>query len=229
MINRLLLTILGAALVALTAAAPASAAIPIYSNDLASVNARSQLAKSQGEDCRRGGTKVALRIRLGARSGACAYRLPVVGRDLDLVATGRLLSGTPRKLRARAYVAVGVRAGDGGSLRALVFPAQKKLQVIQESPETQTRYLAIVKRAQAIRGVNQANRIFLRVVNTTDPGVCRVVVRVNGRRLAVLDVKRCAQLTGRDTIIEAGSTRGGDGVTASFARLRVSVPNPFAD
>lgn len=228
MTHRLLLTILGAVAFALLAAVPASASIPIYSNDLASNNGRSQLVKHDGDACRRGGTKAALRITLGARTRACSYSAPVVGRELDIVATGRLLSGTPAKLRARSYVAVGLRAGEGGSIRALVFPAQKKLQLIQQSPEGQVRFLAVAKREQAIRGVNQANRVFLRAVNQGEPGHCRVVVRVNGRRVAVTDVKQCAQLTGRDTIIETGATRGGEGVTASFAKLTVSVPNPFA-
>lgn len=227
--QRLLLTIWGAVALAIVAAAPAAAAtIPIYTNDLGSNSGRAQIHKYDGDNCQRGGSSAALRVKLGARTSSCSYSLPVVGRDLDLVATGRILSGTPSKLRARSYVAAGLRVGDGGSLKALVFPAQKKLQLIERSPEGQVRYLAIAKRAQSIRGINQANRIFLRAINTDQPGVCRVVVNVNGSRLAVVDVERCAQLTGRDAIVEAGATRGGPGVTASFARLTVSVPNPFA-
>lgn len=206
----------------------ASASIPIYANGLNSTAMRSQLVKHEGENCKRGGSKAALRIQIGSRTRACSFTPPVIGRDLEIAVTGRLLSGTPKKLRARGYLAAGLRAGEGGLIQARVFPLQKKMQLIMVSPEGDTRYLAIAKREQAIRGLNQANRIFVRAFNQGEPGNCRIVVRVNGRRLAVVDADHCARLTGRNAIIEAGSVRGGNGLTASFAKLGISVPDPFA-
>lgn len=209
-------------------AAVATATIPIYSNDLTSVGGRGQMANHEGKACKRGGSKKALKVTLGSDTRACSFRPPVVGRDLEISVAARLLSGTPTKLRGRAYVAAGLRAGDGGMLTVRVFPAQKKLQLIQLNPDGSTQYLAIAKQAAAIRDVNQSNRIYLRAFNQGEPGSCRVLVRVNGKRLAVKNVSHCAALTGRDAIIEAGATRGGEGVVASFTKLRIGVPDPFA-
>jgi hypothetical protein len=222
----LLTAAIAAAFLAITAVATAT--IPIYANDLASTAGRSQLAGHEGKECKRGGSKKALKVTLGSGTQACSFRPPVVGRDLEISVVGRLLSGTPAKLRGRAYIATALRAGEGGMLTVRVFPAQKKLQLIEINPDGSTRYLAIVKKSAAIRDVNKANRIYLRAFNQGAPGTCRVLVRVNGRRLALTDVERCAALTGRDPLIEVGATRGGEGVVASFAKLRIGVPDPFS-
>lgn len=217
---------LGILFLAITGVSTAS--IQIYSNALDSVGTRAQMANQAGEECKRGGSKRALRVTLGSGTKACSFRPPVVGRDLDIAVTGRLLGGTPAKLRGRSYLEAGLRAGEGGVLAARVFPVQKKLQLIQFNPDGSTRYLKIVKKEQAIRDVNQANRIYLRAFNQGKPGVCRVVVRVNGKRLVVEEVDRCATVTGRDPVIGAGATRGGKGLIASFTKLRIGVPDPFA-
>ena len=212
---------------AATAATVQAAMIPIYDNPLTSNAARAQLSKESGDKCKRGGNKRAMRIVIGESTQACEMRAPVVGRDLELSVVGRLLSGTPAKLRPRTYLSTSLRVGDGGLIQARVFPASKKLQLLKTTPEGETRYLSIVKQAGAIRPVNKANRILLRTINTATPAHCRIVVRVNGRRLAAVGESRCAQLTGRDAPFGVGATRGGEGATASFAKLRISVPNPF--
>lgn len=208
-------------------AASASASIPIYSNGLSTQAERGQIATNEGAKCHRGGAKTALRVRLGEKTGFCSFRPPVVGRDLEVSVAGRLLSGTPAKLRPRVYLTAGLRSGDGGAIKVLVFPMQRKVQLIEENPDGGTRFLAIAKQVPAIRQLNRANRIYIRAFNQGAPGVCRIVVRVNGRRIATEDLRHCAQLTGRDPIFGVGATRGGEGAIVSFSKLRVGVPNPF--
>lgn len=222
-------TTLIAAVAALLLVAPAaaSAQIPIYANNLESTGDRAQMSNHEGQNCRRGGTKSALRVTLGERTGFCAFRPPVVGRDLELAVTGRLLSGTPAKLRPRAYLAAGLRIGEGGAIKLLVFPLQRKVQLLVENPDGTSRYLSILKQQEAVRGLNQVNRLFLRAFNQGAPGVCRIVARVNGKRLALHDLEGCAQLLGREAIFGVGSTRGGKDITASFSKLLIGVPNPF--
>lgn len=210
-----------------TLAASASASIPIYANDLATQAERSEIANDDGAECRRGGSKSALRVRLGERTSLCSFRPAVVGRDLELSVAARLLSGTPARLRPRVYLMAGLRSGDGGAIKALVFPMQRKIQLIAENPDGSRRYLSIVKNVASIRQLNRANRIYIRAFNQGPPGVCRVVVRVNGRRQALVDMERCAQLPGRDPIFGVGAVRGGKDATASFSKLRLGVPNPF--
>ncbi len=63
-----------------------------------------QLVKLSGGSCTRGGADGALRIAIGKATAACAYRTPVLGRDLEIAATERLLSGTPPALQRKAYL-----------------------------------------------------------------------------------------------------------------------------
>ncbi|HZJ29862.1 MAG TPA: hypothetical protein VFD37_07730 [Solirubrobacterales bacterium] len=233
--HRKLFISMAVAVVAAAAQAPAAifapvasgAVIPLYSNPLTSAAERGQIANGAGRECKRSGTRVAMRLQVGAGTTACALMPPVVGRDLDVSVTGRLLSGTPAKLRARAYLSAALRVGEGGNLHVRVFPVQKKLQVVKERPDGEPRYLEVVKRHDAIQGVNKANRIYLRAVNAGPRGNCRIVVRVNGKRLAVLDDRRCAELPGRDVAFGVGSPPGGAGVVGSFAKLRIAMPSPF--
>ena len=91
-----------ACLVALLAAAVAGAAmVGIYRNGMETTAQRSQLIKLAGASCARGGSDGALRIAIGKATDACSYRTPVLGRDLEISATERLLSGTPEALQRR--------------------------------------------------------------------------------------------------------------------------------
>lgn len=227
MLHRLLIPLAVALATAAVAAPSASGAmIPLYNNPLTSAAERGQIGNGAGQSCERSGTRVALRVQIAGQGSGCAFHAPAVGRDLDISVTARLLSGTPAKLRARSYLATALRAGEGGKLEVRVFPVQKKLQLIKEPPEGETRYLAISKRDEAIRGVNEPNRIYLRAMNMGPRGNCRIMVRVNGKRLALVDDRRCAELPGRDTAFGVGSTRGG-GVVGSFSKLRIAMPSPF--
>src|SRR6185295_20407869 len=82
---------------ALGAAGAAMAApVGVYQNPMGNDAQREQLRKLNGESCNRGGSEDALRVTLGKRTSECSYRTPVIGRDLEIAATARLLSGTPK-------------------------------------------------------------------------------------------------------------------------------------
>src|SRR5215216_5839997 len=100
-------TILALAAAAAMAATAFAAAVPIYSNDMSSTAERRDLIKAHGRNCDRGGSEVALRVRVGRRTADCSYRTPVIGRDLEIFSTERLLSGTPASIRGRIYLGVG--------------------------------------------------------------------------------------------------------------------------
>src|SRR5687767_42470 len=99
---------------AAAAATALAAAVPIYSNDMSSTAERRDLIKVHGRNCDRGGSEVALRVKVGRGTADCSYRTPVIGRDLEIFSTERLLSGTPAAVRRRIYLGVGLRTGGGG-------------------------------------------------------------------------------------------------------------------
>jgi hypothetical protein len=224
----LLATIAGALALAGTARA---ATVGIYRNSMQSESQRGEVKKLVGNRCSRGGSGDALRIVVGKRTGECAYRTPVIGRDLEVVAVARLLSGTPKALRQSAFLAVNVRAGQAGAHYQLaVYPLQRKAQVRKTLSNGRTRYLHVEKNVRSVKGTNRANELRLRAFNVTrgpDRGACRIVAFVGGRRVADVMDFAAGDLEGRASGFGVGAGRSAKGLTASFDDVVVRVPNPF--
>lgn len=224
-------TIAVLAAAAVLAASALGAAISIYSNDMSSIAERSQLRNVAGRQCNRGGSEVALRVRIGERTKACVYRTPVIGRDLEIFSTQRLLSGTPASIRGRIYIGLGLRDGGGGHFRFQVFPVRGSWQLRREAPGAGGNSVLASGRSPRIEGVNDANRLGLRAFNrtgTSDPGDCRLVATINGRRVAIVTDPDCSPLAGRFSTVVVGSRESANGAVASVDDVLVRVPDPFA-
>jgi hypothetical protein len=224
-------TILALVAAAVATATALAAAVPIYSNDMSSTGERSDLIKSSGRNCDRGGSDLALRLNVGRRTGACIYRTPVIGRDLEIFSTERLLSGTPASIRGRTFVAVGLRTGGGGGYQLRVFPVRKSWQLTREVPGGGGSSLLASGNSPRIEGINDANRLGLRALNltgTSDPDDCRLVATLNGRRLEVATDQGAGPLRGRFSTVSVGANRSANGAVASFDDVLVRVPDPFA-
>src|SRR5262245_34516891 len=102
--------VLAVLVAALGATAVAVAApVGIYRNAMGTDAQRGEIRNLSGKSCNRGGSEDALRVTLGKATRECALRTPVIGRDLEIGATVRLLSGTPKALRKKAFLAVNLR------------------------------------------------------------------------------------------------------------------------
>lgn len=231
--SRKLTTILLATALAglcLAASAGAIGSFGIYANDMSTAEKKAQIRATTGRNCKRGGSAEALRVEIGKRTKECVFRTPVIGRDVEIIVTERLLSGTPRALRPRVYLSVSLRRQKGmGAYQLLVYPLQRKYQLRKIVPGEDIRYLAVGKQISAIKGINEANKIRLRafnLINTRDKDDCRLLVYVNGKRLAVITDKRSGGLQGRETGFSAGARRGANGAIASFDNVKVRVPRP---
>jgi hypothetical protein len=214
----------------LTPAVTAVGAVGIYRNDMETNSRRAQMVKLSGRSCERGGSPRALKTELGRRTEECIYRTPVVGRDLEIGATVRLLSGTPREMRQRMFLAVNLRNGGGGKYQLAVFPLQKKFQLRKELPDGTRRFLAVGKNIRRIKGTNRATEVRLRAFNLTetrDNDDCRLLVHVGDKRLAVVTDDNAGSLRGRYASVSVGSARSADGAVASFDDVVVRVPSPF--
>ncbi len=221
-----------AGVLALTVAAVAVAApVGIYRNAMGNDAQRGQLLKLSGESCGRGGSEDALRITLGKRTEECAFRTPVIGRDLEISATARLLSGTPKSLRRKAFLAVDLRAGEQGAHYQLaVYPLQRKAQLRKTLTNGRTRYLEIAKGVESVKGVNEPNDLRLRAFNVTsgpDKGLCHVLAFVGRQLVADVTDDGSGDLQGRAAAIAIGASKSAKGLVGSFDDVVVRVPNPF--
>lgn len=214
----------------LAANAAALAPIGIYRNSMDSPELRGQVTRLLGERCGRGGSSQAFRVTVGRATPECAYRTPVLGRDLEISATARLLSGTPKSVRNKAFLALNLHAGEAGAHYQLaVFPLQRKAQLRKTLSDGETRYLEIAQNVASVKGVNRATELTLRAFNVTsgpEKGSCRIRAFVGRRQIAEVVDDSGGDLQGRASGFSVGARGGAKGATASFDDVVVRVPNP---
>jgi hypothetical protein len=224
-------TLLVAALASLAISASAGAAlIAIYRNPMESQGQREEAVKLSGERCQRGGSSHAFRIVVGKRTSECSYRTPVVGRDLEISATMRLLSNTPIALRKKAFLGLTLRSGDGAHYQLTVFPLQRKAQLRKTLTDGSVKFLQITKNVKTVAGVDKANNLRLRAFNVTegpDKGHCRLLGYVGNQLVADFNDGAAGDLAGRASGFVVGATKGAKGVAASVDDLVIRAPNPF--
>jgi hypothetical protein len=226
--SRFAATFLAAATAALLAAAVSSAAmIGIYRNGMETTAQRAQLIKLAGSSCTRGGSEGALRIAIGKATDACSYRTPVLGRNLEIAATERLLSGTPAPLQRKAYLALELRAGAGAKYQLLAFPLQRKVQLVKVTGAG-SEYLAIQKDVKELMGINKANALRLRVLKPAK-GQAQLSAYVGGDLVSEATDESAGDLSGQAAAVAVGAIKGANGVIASVDDVVVRVPVDFGD
>lgn len=220
-----------AALLALSAASAAAALVGIYRNGMETEAQRRQMVKLYGERCGRDGSDNGLRIAIGKRTRECAYRTPVIGRDLEIAATGRLLSPTPTALQNKAFLAVSLRSDAAGAgYQLAVYPLQRKAQLRKILGDGRVRYLAIEKNVSAVMGIDRANELRLQAFNLGDDseaGGSRILAFVGGKLVADVTDEASGELPGRMSGFSVGAATGAKGVVASVDDVVIRVPSPF--
>ncbi len=212
------------------AAAATGAMVGIYRNSMETTSQRGQLVKLSGRSCARGGSKHALRIVLGKRTGECSYRTPVVGRDLEIAATERLLSGTPKALQRKMFLGLVLRSGGGARYQLVVYPLQQKAQLRKYLADGSVKYLAIEKEVSAVKGLDKANKLRLSAVNVTsgpEKGQCVLRATVGSRLVAEVTDAGAGDLSGRASGVAIGSAKNSSGAIASVDDVVARVPSPF--
>jgi hypothetical protein len=219
------------AVAALALAGSAGAAlIGVYRNSMESTAQRAQIVKLAGERCQRGGSDHAVRILVGKATKECAYRTPVIGRDLEIGAVGRLLSNTPPAIQHSSFLALNLRTGGAGAgYQLAVFPLQGKAQLRKVFPDGQIKYLHIAKGLR-LKGLNKANEMRLRAFNVTsgpEKGSCRVLAFVGTQLVADVTDLAAGELEGRASGFSLGALGNAKGAIGSFDDAVVRVPSPY--
>jgi len=221
------LAAVAAAATAFAAAAEANT-ITIYRNGLDTADGRAQLLQMRAKTkCERGGSPKAFRFKLGPKAEECFYRVPVVGRDLQVSAVARIFKSTPPKVLKRAYAGVSLRQNtDGSRYQFVVWPSTRRYGLRKVMPNGRIINLGSAKAGRKVNGPGKANRITLRAFNGPN-GRAQVIGFVNGNKVAVAADERGNELTGRDTSISIGAKNGGRGAIGSFSDIRVAMPDPY--
>src|SRR3982751_1881997 len=213
--GRFAATFLAALAVGVLACAVAGGAmIGIYRNSMETLAQRGQLVKLSGANCARAGANGAMRVTLGKKTAASSFRTPVLGRALEIAATERLLSGPPPDLQRKAFLGLELRAGGGAKYQLLVFPRQKKAQLVKVTG-TGAKYLAIAKNEKAIMGVNEANVLRLSAVNVNsgpEKGQARLFAYVGKTLVGEAVDDSAGDLTGRNSTVVVGTIKNGNGI-----------------
>ena len=120
---------------------------------------RAQLVKLSGERCARGGSRPCAADRVGKRTKECAYRTPVVGRDLEIAAIGAAARAA-RRSRSSARPSWRSTCGPGAPARyqLAVFPLQRKAQLRKVLSRRQDQVPAHREEGARTSGAQQGQR-----------------------------------------------------------------------
>ena len=222
-------TIFGLVAVAATLAlvgVAAAAMVGIYRNGMDTTAQRAQLIKLAGKECARGGSEDALKVTLGKATPECSYRTPVVGRNLEIGATERLLSSTPKKSQQGAYLGLVARAGAGSRYAMLVFPLQRKVQLVKVDAGG-AEYLAVDRNEKLVKGVDQANALRLQVVESAEKGKVQVTGYLGSTKVVEALDEMGGELTGQFSGVLIGAVKSSNGVVGSVDDIVIRVPVRF--
>ncbi len=223
--------LLAAVAAALVIVAGAGAAmVGIYRNGMETSAQREQLVKLSGRNCTRGSAEQALLITLGKHTSQCSYRTPVVGRNLEVAASERLLSATPKSLQRQVFLGLILRTGGGAGYQLAVYPAQQKVQLRKNLPDGKVRYLAIARGQRAVQGINRTNQLGLQAIDIAsgpEKGSCHLFAYVGGKLAVEATDPGARELSGSASGVAVGSANNATGTVASVDNVVVRVPSPF--
>jgi hypothetical protein len=223
------LLLLGALVFASSAGA---ALVGIYRNGMSNKGQLGQIVKLSGSRCARGGSNGALQITIGKGTKECSYRTPVLGRDLEIAATMRLLAKpqVPKSVQRSAFLALNLRAGGGARYQFAVYPLQRKAQLRKVRADGSIEYLDIEKNVPGVVGANEANALRLRAFNVTsgpERGHCSLLGFVGGKVVAEASDAGAGELTGQASGFSLGSAKVAKGASATVDDVVIRIPSPF--
>lgn len=231
MLRTAIFALLATGMLAFAAGAGASL-IGVYRNGMENKGQLAQIFKLSGERCARGGSEGAFSIAIGKATKECSYRTPVLGRDLEIGATMRLLSKpqVPKSVQRSMYLALDLRAGGGARYQLAVYPLQDKAQIRKLRSDGTIEYLDIEKAVPGIGAAEKPSQLRLRAFNITsgeEKGTCQLLAYAGGKPIAEASDPGAGELSGRASGFSLGSAKVAKGAGATVDDVVVRVPSPY--
>src|SRR6476469_5754070 len=160
-----------------------AALVGVYRNTMDNKGQLAQISKLSGERCARGSSADGFTITIGKATKECSYRTPVLGSDLEIAATMRLLSRpqVPMSVQRSACLAVELRAAGGAR-----------------------------HQVAGTGGADKATQLRLRAFNVTaadEKGTCQLLACVGGTLIAEVGDAATGELSGRASGFSLGSSK----------------------
>ncbi|HYH61571.1 MAG TPA: hypothetical protein VD766_06860 [Solirubrobacterales bacterium] len=207
--------------------ASAAAVVYIYKNEFGSGKAYREIDQTGGggnacDESYSSGSK-SMRIEVSGKT-FCEYSPPVTGDasqpDHEIVADGRILDATPKKVRKQAYLGVRVRVGNDTFYELRINPKEKEYK-LNRTPSGGGSGLPLSGGSNQINPLGKKNKLRLRITDGTVTGF------VNGNSIVTYDDPNPGQVTGRKVAFGVGSTKGANnGPIGVFKAIKVGVPTP---
>lgn len=214
------------------AATASGALIGVYRNSMENKGQLAQILKLSGSRCARGGSEGAFSITIGKATKECAYRTPVLGRDLEIGATMRLLSKSqvPKSIQRSMYLALDLRSGGGARYQLAAYPLQDKVQIRKVTTEGKVEYLDIEKKVVGLGAAEKPSQLRLQAFNITsgeEKGACQLLAYVSGKLVAEATDPGAGELSGRASGFSLGSAKVAKGAGATVDDVVVRIPSPY--
>lgn len=214
-------SLVAAVSVLLALAAGAAAAVVIYRNGFESTKQMREFVKVAEGTCTRSNARSTMSVRIGRGTLACAYRSPVLGKDIELAATGELSRKTPTRLRRAVAWAVSVRSGERSDYTLTLYPGRRRWMLSRVAGGGQGARTTLAEgRESFIHGTGARNRVALRAFEG------EVVALVNNRQVARHMDPEADVLGGRQATVSIFADRVATGAVARFDSVTIRVPDP---
>jgi hypothetical protein len=208
--------------------ATALAEVVVYTNDMGSEGEFKQIVRSGGgkrcDKKYRDKSKVML-ASVKKTPTTCSFLVPVQGDDelanQGVAIDGKILKGTPKFLRNKAFIEATVRAGGGGTGYSLRIYPKKQRYELHRGPGGAS--FPVKGHSDAIKKINEKNRIEIIATGAN------IRALVNGKEVAKASDSNPGQVDGRKVRFALGSGSQRDTektVVGTFKRVAVSVPDP---
>jgi hypothetical protein len=208
--------------------AAALAEVVVYTNDMGSEGEFKQIVRSGGgkrcDKKYRDKSKVML-ASVKKTPTTCSFLVPVQGDDelanQGVAIDGKILKGTPKFLRNKAFIEATVRAGGGGTGYSLRIYPKKQRYELHRGPGGAS--FPVKGHSDAIKKINEKNRIEIIATGAN------IRALVNGKEVAKASDSNPGQVDGRKVRFALGSGSQRDTektVVGTFKRVAVSVPDP---
>jgi hypothetical protein len=219
------------------AASAGAAAIVLKSYSFSTLSDVKNMKHTNGRHCTKSwALHRAFGISVGRNTVQCTYRTTVAGPSLDISATGRMLSSTPKAIRTKTFISVSVRHGSNSGYELQVFPKRKEYKLFRRFKGGR----ALVDNGSGtlsrINGVGQRNKLRLRAFapGSGDPGELKIYIndkRVLGMDGGISKTPNFTGMEGQDSTVSVGQAFGASGsirgAKVTFDAIVVRTRNPF--